>query len=285
MYNCFLVMRSSGDFSHGPSHIHALALIAYRQLSFTSLFVKSLDSHMQLVSQLTSHGYHVIGLKLKERLKPFWDSLLGGSFPIRYGNQHPPVNREGWLVGGQETVFYCCVPVAQLSVVVILVQPMHSLTQLPIKYTTKFCILTNFYSLYTGVMLCFLSVQFERLANVIIFYQYCNNFKHKTILRKKQSLEDFCLSVLTQIIGTQRFVGVLRKFCCQKYDNNLNSCFCCYKRVSPISVVFSVAVIISYLFLLCFKIHTQCFFPPNLSKQDQETYPNFLKQKLAAKVF
>jgi len=62
-------------------HIHALALIAYRHLSFTLLFVKSLGSHIQLLPQPTSHGYHAFGLKLKGRPKPFWDSLWGGSFP------------------------------------------------------------------------------------------------------------------------------------------------------------------------------------------------------------
>jgi hypothetical protein len=86
-------------------HIHALGLIAYRQLSFTLLFVKSLGSHIQLVPQPTSHGYHAFGLKLKERRKPFWELIRGGSVPIRYGNQHPPLNHEGLVVGGQETVF------------------------------------------------------------------------------------------------------------------------------------------------------------------------------------
>ncbi len=79
-------------------HIHALGLIVYRQLSFTLLFVKILGSHIQLVPQPMSHGYHAFGLKLKERLKPFWELIRGGSFPIRYGNQHPPVTHEEWVV-------------------------------------------------------------------------------------------------------------------------------------------------------------------------------------------
>ncbi len=82
-------MRSSGDFPHDLSHIHALALIAYRQLSFTSLFLKSLGSHTQLVPQPISHGYHAFGLKLKEKAEAFLGLITGRKLPCKIWESAP----------------------------------------------------------------------------------------------------------------------------------------------------------------------------------------------------
>jgi hypothetical protein len=70
-------------------NIHALALIAYRQLSFTLLFVKSLGSHIQLVPLTHISGLPCLWSQDEGKAEAFLGLIMGRKLPYKISESAP----------------------------------------------------------------------------------------------------------------------------------------------------------------------------------------------------